>query len=241
MVTIFTKYGVYKDATRGQGGGLVGHNILSMLRNWNDIKTALELLFRTEGPRRENRPTQDLMNHISKFFTTMSLLMRALLAMRYYLYATKPTDDEKEKCRLLALNIGVLWRKGLKISVPVKLHLLETHVCQQLNDLGSIGIFNEETIESSHKDDKKMNACFNNRPDWYSKESAKRSKKQRTSIPDVEKGMKELPANPRQYRPETQERKNQKIFCDNSNSVQQRHDICRDIAIEANKYRFNEH
>ena len=62
------------------------------------------------------------------------------------------TDDEIEAFRASSINFGRLWRSafGIDPRVTPKLHLLESHVYQQLCRFGVLALFSEDPIERLH-------------------------------------------------------------------------------------------
>jgi len=120
----------------------------------------LQMIFLDEGAKRTRRPTPDLELHVERFMRKMDIYIRSVSAIRSYLYRTKIADDEIQRFADLVKNFGILWRVGLNRPVPPKLHYLESHCVQQAEELGTIGLFCEELIERSHKEDNDLNRVF---------------------------------------------------------------------------------
>jgi hypothetical protein len=106
-------------------------------------------------------------------FAVFDVLMNSLLSIRYFLYAPSLTDDEMQLAKTAFTDFGKIWRRDLQLPVPIKLHILEEHAFEQLQGLGSIGLFLEETMESAHKDDNILNRMYANIKDWAMKDKAK--------------------------------------------------------------------
>jgi hypothetical protein len=158
---------------------------------WPTISTELQELFKVEELRR-TRPTANLNSIITRHFRTLDVVMSALYGIRYYLYLPQPTPEDQEQFKALAINFGKLWRQGLHLPVPPKLHLLESHCGSQLEELGTIGLFLEETMESAHRDDNTMNRMFSNIRDWETREKAKVRRSQRESNTEVQQQVSQL-------------------------------------------------
>jgi hypothetical protein len=169
----------------------VGGDINKMLNHWPDINAELQTLFREEGKKRD-KPIDDLDTVITDFFGIINILMESLLSIRHYLYRSKLTSEEQEKCKLLVKNFGFIWRRDLRLPVPIKLHLLEHHVSEQLDDLGTIGLFLEETMESAHNIDNCMNRVFGNIRSWVLRDKAKLRRGEREILVDVQKAVNNL-------------------------------------------------
>ena len=59
------------------------------------------------------------------------------------------SDDEIAAFKASAKRFVELWKKSFKRRPP-KLHVLETHVCEQLERYGVLGLFSEDPIERLH-------------------------------------------------------------------------------------------
>jgi hypothetical protein len=82
----------------------------------------------------------------------------------------------------VALEFGKRWREDLKKPVPLKLHLLESHVPSQL---WRYRIFGEDPIEREHHRRKKLNILFAPIRDWEKIQRAIQSRDSRMQHPDV--------------------------------------------------------
>jgi hypothetical protein len=73
------------------------------------------------------------------------------------------SDEECETFEDACTYIGYLWRDSFEgTTVPPKLHLLETHLPEQLRYFRILGIFLEDPIERLHKVDNDYNRLFAN-------------------------------------------------------------------------------
>jgi hypothetical protein len=149
--------------------------------------------------KRTRRPTTNLRDHIRQFLRILDIVMEALYGIRHYLYLSAPTADDQSCFKQLALDFGKIWRKDQQLPVPPKLHLLEEHCWRQLSDLGTIGLFLEETMESSHKDDNCLNRIFCNTRDWAAREGGKARRLARESSVAVQELVTQLSGSKRVF------------------------------------------
>ena len=61
-------------------------------------------------------------------------------------------EDEKAMFRLMTKAFGKTWREDLMYSGPPKLHALEDHAPDQLDELGNLADWAEERTEHLHHD-----------------------------------------------------------------------------------------
>jgi hypothetical protein len=130
--------------------------------------------------------------------------------VRYYLYLPKPTAKDRMQFRQLAKNFGLIWRRDFQQPVPPKLQLLEEHGAAQLDDLETIGLFLEETMESAHRDDNTINRMFSNIKDWLARDKAKWTRSARESQVEVQVQLSKMTSNKRAYSQEKTEERHEK-------------------------------
>jgi hypothetical protein len=188
--------------TKYHRGALTGGDI-----NKLTIGAELQVLFQ-QKERKRIQPTADLDTVISNRFAILDEIMSALLAVRYYLYLAKPTAEDKMQFRHLVISFGRMWRRDFQQPVPPKLHLLEEHCAAQLDDLGTIGLFLEETIDNAHRDDNTMNRMFSNIKNWLARDKAKWMRSARESQVKVQ--LTKVEGNKRAYSQEKMEERHEK-------------------------------
>mmetsp|Transcript_20784 Transcript_20784/g.34810 ORF Transcript_20784/g.34810 Transcript_20784/m.34810 type:complete len:253 (-) Transcript_20784:321-1079(-) len=169
---LFAKYGV--TPSKYNGHDLEGPGCENLLYHWNEIRPRLQLILLDEVAKRTRRPPPDPQQHVLNFMRKIDLFFRSLLVLRSYLYKTKLSDTDTATFSRIARNFGILWRRGFQLPVPPKLHYLESHCVQQAEELGTIGLFCEELIERSHKEDNDLNRIFTSSRDFEKKTNGKR-------------------------------------------------------------------
>jgi hypothetical protein len=182
--------------TKYHGGALTGGDIEKLVNHWPRIGAELQVLYNTQGINRVT-PTADLNTIVTRYFSRMDVVMSALFSIRTYLYMPRVGTEDQELFRVLASNFGEIWRKDLRLPVPPKLHLLESHCGSQLEDLGTIGLFLEETMESAHRDDNTMNRMYCSLPDWETRDRAKVRRATRENDSTVQQHLLSLPGSKR--------------------------------------------
>jgi hypothetical protein len=81
-----------------------------------------------------------------------------------YLNILHPTDEEKEKTRQAVKTLMKYWREEAGLSVSLKGHIMEQHVCD-FNDACGVGDKEESFIKQGHqvgvKDDRQYHGLTN--------------------------------------------------------------------------------
>jgi hypothetical protein len=84
---------------------------------------------------------------------------------------TDSTEEDIQDFEVVMHRVGLLWRqRGL--SVTPKLHVMESHVAEQLRYYGNLGKLCEETIEREHAVFNGVVRHFHNFRDWGRKMAA---------------------------------------------------------------------
>jgi uncharacterized protein (DUF488 family) len=96
--------------------------------------------------------TEETKAKIIEYFDNMKVAMNILNAIFHIVNDayTIHSDLQCEQFEKMCTCIGKFWRKALKIYVPPKIHLLESHVGAVMWRLRCIGCFSEQSIERFH-------------------------------------------------------------------------------------------
>lgn len=92
-----------------------------------------------------------------------------------YMYQSTPaTAADIANCRTVARFLGQQFRdeQALDHSVTVKMHLLEAHMPDQLEEFGSLGRFSEEIIEQEHHTYNLLNVRYGRETDWTTRQAS---------------------------------------------------------------------
>lgn len=116
--------------------------------------------------------------HPAPQMTDMCMLMAAMdgvfsLIARQHVQATDAECDQFDE---LCEYIGTAWR-SFGMSVPHKLHLLESHAPKQFRLWRNLGDFGEDPIERQHNIDNILRRVFANIRGWKDHEKAKQTRR----------------------------------------------------------------
>ena len=136
---------------------------------------------------KKNDAAADIDQQTDNFLSDMSLLMETLDCIVSYITRPKiqATDEECDNLERTCKYFGWLWRDKLKVSVPHKLHLLESHVPISFRYLRNLGDFTEDSIERLHHQVKVYNRVYANIESWERKTQVMHSKANQARTPSV--------------------------------------------------------
>ena len=171
-------------------GALVGEDSHRLLQNSEEILFMILDLFRNPDIRRSNDIPDDLDARVTAVINTlmdmMLLLDHICSTMAQQRNENVNGDEEFDLFDAAVATFGEIWRRDLRISVPPKLHILETHSGPQLREWGTLGIFGEDPIEREHHTRKCLNRIFACMRDWEAIQKAIHSRKNRLNTPAVQ-------------------------------------------------------
>ena len=104
--------------------------------------------------------TSSIVPCAAAFFQLLNAYMQALFVLVYYIYlkgqwARDPI--QLSTFRQLCKDFFVIWKYGLKISVPPKVHSINFHLGDEAEMMGNLSDSLEETMESLHVEDNRAN------------------------------------------------------------------------------------
>jgi hypothetical protein len=130
------------------GGTLIGEHVRQLLQNGDDIMDKLKLLVLDDSE--NHKPyAESEKEYIITFIDNMMVAMKILNVIFHTMNDayTIHTDLQCRQFETLCTFIGRFWREALEISVPPKIHLLESHVATLMWRIRCIGCFSEQPIE----------------------------------------------------------------------------------------------
>ena len=152
MEEIFKSYKI--EVVAYHGGDLVGNDISRVmdlsLEIFEEFDTVVRNLGQSQGLN-ENK-LNDLSKRIYTLRDTLILFDKffSLIAIPNY----NLTVENKFEIKTV-LNKAVMAWRCLKDNVPTKIHCLEDHLMEQIEQLGGLADYNEHFVEMEHQVDKK--------------------------------------------------------------------------------------
>lgn len=185
LTKLFKEYNITTTAYHSHS--LVGEHCARFLEHWHKIAPRIAAIFR--GNLRRDNVAVDIDAKIDSFLESMTKGVDVLHLLRSYMYSsTVLTVQEKSQFRRSAQFLGQFFRHDEYLGggcVPVKMHILESHAPDLMEEYGCLAQFLEEGIEREHHDYNVLNAQYNRITNWIAKEKTIVTRQAQKNTPAV--------------------------------------------------------